>query len=431
MKVDSNMETDRLLHRFARRRQDASLTGAEPDSALGGDTVLETRQGGPHLDADEVSAYAENALPEAARARYTSHLSDCDSCRKLVTELVLSSGVIVELEAKTASLTQKHERSWRHWPAAMLAPGTLRYAASVIVLIGILAVAFVVFRGGRARKFETSDSQAKNDANNINLAGAPEQGSRLDQNGLANERAPLLKPDETAGTKTPTGASSPAIKDAPGGVPIDVQKSGQEQGQAKPHPPVSLPDDYIAGLPNTERDEDSELATRQQPATGAVVADKPMARKKIAGADSSGRDARESSAPAKNEPTSNTEGNKIADSKAPAPVEEKTAENRRARRKSESASASSTAGASMDDRIGRADGVGTAEERHVVSGRQFVRRNGAWIDVVYRSQATTNIKRGSEQYRALVADEPGLRAIASQLDGEVVVVWKGRAYRIR
>jgi hypothetical protein len=39
--------------------------------------------------------------------------------------------------------------------------------------------------------------------------------------------------------------------------------------------------------------------------------------------------------------------------------------------------------------------------------------------------------RGSEQFRALVADEPEIKKIAEQLDGEVIVVWKGRAYRIR
>ncbi|MBA2732740.1 MAG: hypothetical protein H0U54_07590, partial [Acidobacteria bacterium] len=63
-------------------------------------------------------------------------------------------------------------------------------------------------------------------------------------------------------------------------------------------------------------------------------------------------------------------------------------------------------------------------------GRQFQRQGGAWVDTAYNSsRSTTNIRRGSEQYRALIADEPGLRAIAEQLGGEVIVVWKSRAYR--
>jgi hypothetical protein len=41
------------------------------------------------------------------------------------------------------------------------------------------------------------------------------------------------------------------------------------------------------------------------------------------------------------------------------------------------------------------------------------------------------VRRNSEQYRALIADEPELRRISDALGGEVTVVWKGRAYRIR
>ena len=71
-------------------------------------------------------------------------------------------------------------------------------------------------------------------------------------------------------------------------------------------------------------------------------------------------------------------------------------------------------------------------ETRTVSGRRFRRQGGVWIDTGYQSSmATTTVARDSEQFRALVADEGGIRAIASQLPGEVVVVWKGRAYRIR
>ncbi len=67
-----------------------------------------------------------------------------------------------------------------------------------------------------------------------------------------------------------------------------------------------------------------------------------------------------------------------------------------------------------------------------VAGRQFRRQDGAWIDTAYRSgAAATNIRRGSEGFRALIADEPAIGQIARQLGGEVIVVWRGRAYRIR
>ena len=67
-----------------------------------------------------------------------------------------------------------------------------------------------------------------------------------------------------------------------------------------------------------------------------------------------------------------------------------------------------------------------------VAGRRFRKERGIWTDTAYDSStATVNVARGSEQFRALVADEPEIKKIAEQLDGEVIVVWKGRAYRIR
>jgi hypothetical protein len=71
-------------------------------------------------------------------------------------------------------------------------------------------------------------------------------------------------------------------------------------------------------------------------------------------------------------------------------------------------------------------------ETRSVSGRRFRRQGNAWIDTAYDgSPGAMSVGRGSEQFRALMADEPGLRAIVQQLGGEVVVVWKNRAYRFR
>jgi hypothetical protein len=72
------------------------------------------------------------------------------------------------------------------------------------------------------------------------------------------------------------------------------------------------------------------------------------------------------------------------------------------------------------------------DETRSVSGKRFRRQGNIWVDSNYESSRTTiNVSRGSEQFRALVADEPGIRTIANQLAGEVIVVWKGKAYRIR
>jgi hypothetical protein len=78
------------------------------------------------------------------------------------------------------------------------------------------------------------------------------------------------------------------------------------------------------------------------------------------------------------------------------------------------------------------DGEDSGGEVRGAGGRRFRRREGVWVDTAYKtSQATVRIRRGSEQYRSLVGDEPGVGRIADALGGELIVVWKGRAYRIK
>jgi hypothetical protein len=66
-----------------------------------------------------------------------------------------------------------------------------------------------------------------------------------------------------------------------------------------------------------------------------------------------------------------------------------------------------------------------------VAGKRFRQQNGVWVDTSYNSsRSLTKVKRGSEQYRALVADEPIIGTVSNSLGGDVIVVVKGRAYHI-
>jgi len=64
----------------------------------------------------------------------------------------------------------------------------------------------------------------------------------------------------------------------------------------------------------------------------------------------------------------------------------------------------------------------------VVGGRTFNNRDGAWYDLAYHGQATSNYRRGTAEYKRL---DGGLRSIADTLGGTVVIVWKAKAYRIQ
>lgn len=63
-----------------------------------------------------------------------------------------------------------------------------------------------------------------------------------------------------------------------------------------------------------------------------------------------------------------------------------------------------------------------------VGGKNFRRENNVWYDSAYRGQATVNVARGTNEYKKLDAN---LRAVAENLGGTVVVVWKQKAYRIQ
>jgi len=63
----------------------------------------------------------------------------------------------------------------------------------------------------------------------------------------------------------------------------------------------------------------------------------------------------------------------------------------------------------------------------IVSGKSFNNRNGVWYDSAYRNQATINHRRGTSEYKKL---DGGLRKIADNLGGTVVLMWKDKAYRI-
>ena len=69
------------------------------------------------------------------------------------------------------------------------------------------------------------------------------------------------------------------------------------------------------------------------------------------------------------------------------------------------------------------------DEPTSVGGRKFRRQGSVWVDLKFKSSMPVmTVTRGSDEFGAL---DSKVRSIAQQLGGEVIVVWKGKAYRIR
>jgi outer membrane biosynthesis protein TonB len=386
MKQGTNNEMDLLLRQLA-RRQDVFAPGAED-----------------HLDADELSAYAENALPAKTRARYTEHLAECSRCRDLVVQLSASAGVVIAERAEKVAAPS----GWRKFLASLLSPMVLRYAAPALGLIVVAVIGLVVLRRDQRSDFvsQVQNEQAK-------PIGAAEQNDSRAGAKLFNDSAPTTTGSaqrEVPAKNSPQQPATPAPQGTPAAVAknVDAEKASEPKPEAQPVVAAAEPP-----APVTKTDVVSEDKRQQN----KEVAQKKEAEVKVTAADES--------------------KNSFEMGRARLYEESATARARAAKSKSETtALAGAATGAAAPasgqrEEAGRDDKDSKAETRSV-AGRRFRKQGGVWIDTAYESpRATMDLSRGSEAYRTLIADEPAIKTIADQLDGEIIVVWKGRVYHIR
>lgn len=423
---------DRLLRRQARQESAAASRAGNDDES----TATARAGGAAHLDADEMNAYAEGALPDKTRSRYVAHLADCDDCRSLVTKLTLATNVATASSAGATTVAASTSRSWREWLAALFAPQVLRYAVPALAVLIIAVAVFIASRGARKDELvatneqpelsssQASRSQQDQQANTAtattNTSGAPVGGNAAN----ANFRPGDSEPRRADATE----AASPSLK--------KESETGGLIAQNEPKPAEQQPQmrDNTSAAGKPESDEDKNVALARPappadviPATKSPTADVEISREEEARKSTAMTDKAKGGLPA----SSARDNNYVLDgveNKTQAGAQRTQESGRRARPAARGKpSATETGGQALgtdakDDR---------ATETRSVGGRTFRRQGGAWVDTAYNSSRTTvNVTRGSEQYRALIADEPGLRNIANQLGGTIIVVWKNRAYRI-
>jgi len=390
MKQTQNDEIDLLLRDLA-RREGARSVAPEDHSAM-------------HMDADELNSYAQQALPAAARARYTSHLVECASCRKIVSELTAASGANVSEH----SVSQKSSAGLRQKLGALFSPGLMRYAVPALALFAFVAVGLVVLRqqpqpdfvaqnqpvASRDATIETK--QAGSPADTANSAGFTKEGPvaepRISAGKDRDNQAKTAERNETSKIATDSVTATSERDASPGKAVGAVAQPSYAPEPAAPPPPKPQ---------TTHTESRTEVAARQKEETDKKK-DEPAREQEGARA--------------------RTDDNQNQVARPASGTGALAGQSQERLRKLEAKRASGAGEKTNDDEA----------DIRTVSGRRFRRQGGIWVDTAYQSStATTIVSRGSEQFRALVADEPGIRAIAAQLPGEVVVIWKGRAYRIR
>jgi hypothetical protein len=393
MKQEPNKEMDLLLRKLGR----AAASSARPEEM--------------HLDTDELNAYAEKALPPAAYARYTKHIADCTQCRNIVSDLAVATGVIIEASAKKPETSPSGFKAF--W-TSLFSPLVLRYSVPALAIAIVATVGFMMLRNSNVPQVastneRTQDSVAQTQSSpQAAVRGVVDPTKSATRGETASPSTPSVKAEEPKENK-PSADDERQPKDAKPDQPVVANEP--VAATAAPPPPASVkagnadvqpaPKPSVVAQPERRVDEitatDSDAVAKQ--------ADKTAQK---------GSEADKKAAPK----VTSVGGFGVAGSRpAKEPVKEKTEATR-------SRANSREAGETKSE-------VRDESETRSVAGRRFRREGSAWIDVAYSSQATTVVARGSEQYRALVADEPGIKTIAEQLSGQVIVVWKGRAYKIR
>jgi hypothetical protein len=377
---------------------------------------------GEHLDADALNAFAEGALPAAARSRYVSHLADCDSCRKIASELSIHAGAGAMQTPVIESVPT--EPFWRKLSSFFAFPA-FRYAAVATVLIAIVGITFVVWR-----RSNTASPQlvAQNQSEPTPISAVKPETTAASQNqGQENGQA-----DQSRLAKAlpqPTGIGNSQEKLSPTSeAPAAPPKPEAERAMTEPK--AALADRSVATArveatpsfaPPPPGETKNEIRSREQKNVGGVAPGGP--RRNESSEKYKVLDRSRSTDVAKEEDRLRT-------------VNEDKKDENKARQPSQAGTFGVAASSPRDLRMEPSKSENTVSSNseiapaiRSVGGRKFQRKGSAWVDIKFKSSmATRNIARGSEEFAAL---DSRLRSIAQQLAGEVVVVWKGKAYRIK
>jgi hypothetical protein len=357
-----------------------------------------------HLDADEISAFAENALPEKSKQLYMKHLAECDRCRRILSNLMIlnsEAGTIPAFVSASETIVETPVP----WYRKLFAMPNLAYTMGACVLIfgGILGVLVLQnFKDSSVSVSKVSETQPKERGPYIN------QDAPIPSSNTAMSNAAM----NTSAMSANTSANAANVSSSAGVVPDD------ETGGAPPSPTNRAVSSNSAAVTRDDKFADKSELSRSAPPVSAtppepeadIQKNRVLSEKEIEGADNVPKPVT-APAPAQMQPPVPTSADEQAEER------KRKISPKKASRSSETAlNDSSTTGAA-------------ATVTKQVGGKTFRRVDSMWIDNNYRQGTNTiRISRGSNEYRKL---DGGLRNIAEQFDGVVIIVWKSKGYRIQ
>lgn len=373
-------------------------------SARGETVFAATNPKSLHLDADEISAFAENALPEKAKRRSMLHLADCDACRKTLSNLILPSA---DVGSETVHAAEKQAEKQTiappiPWHRRLFAFPNLAYTMGALVVVFSGIVGYTVLQNvSNSRSAEVSqisekqpsgkamssdgDRAAVESFSNSMMSANTMMSNSASMNSSSNTSAIFSNPVMSSAPMRAMNSNAAMTRESSDKILRTESKSPAEQNEATDL--VKNQDSSTVGAPPSPAKENAHqsdgAAQKQQNETQSSTA-----RNQIDNLPLNGRRV-------ENLPLTTME------------AEKKT-------RKVEDL---------RDDTKLKSPEAGTN-----VGGKTFKRTDNVWYDSAYRGQPTTNVARGTREFKEL---DSGLRGIAENLGGTVVIVWKQKAYRIQ
>ncbi|MGI8467630.1 MAG: zf-HC2 domain-containing protein [Pyrinomonadaceae bacterium] len=378
---DFDKEIDILLRQTARR----------------GETVSEIA--GSHPDADEINAFAEHVLPEKARLRTVNHLAACARCRNILSNLMnfnteTSSEIISESKLESALIP---------WYKRLFVFPQIAYTMGLTILIFAGIIAIVVLKNStRDNSSEVARVDEKpqivNSVFNGANANSASSNSAMNSAAYTNSNATAAKVLPNSQNKNNSRALSANSNAAARDKNVEPAKSAPK---------------------TTEPSSESESAKKEKQ---EMVAAAPPRENNYTVNGTTNDSARRQAEFPQNSASQNQSSDTAAASdtrgvQSPAINGRNTQSLRVSKNRAETKA----------DNSSDADENKAAETRSV-GGKNFRRAGGIWYDVKYKGQKTINVTRGSNDYKKL---DGGLRSIADNLSGIVVIIWKDKVYRIQ
>lgn len=359
-----------------------------------------------HLDADEIAAFAENALPEKTRQTYMRHLADCDRCRKSLSNIIALNS---EFETETIPAEEKQIAVVPSipWYRKLFAFPNLAYTLGALILVFSGIAAFTVLQSvkqtGSMELSQTYDKQP----NGKGMSSDGDQTMSESYSSNSSAKASNMMSANTLMSSNAASMNSATSNTLSVANPTVPNVSGA----------VTNSNSAISPREKTEKDAKTEATSEPAPKKPAneaenndsiVVAAPPPLKENNIMLD--GELSKQQ----------NQTQNSVAQNQT-----QIMPDSRNVQRAPSAALRAENKSKKIEESRNDADKSNSSAK---IGGKTFKRADNVWYDTAYRGQSTKNITRGTNEYKKL---DSGVREIAERIGGTVVIVWKQKAYRIQ